>query len=627
MLEMFTLEQALIYNQVEIRDLLLGICGGAEVRAWQWANTSWVPSLAVIRQGNTIYVFVTGTENLQQLWGDVNGVYAVDYGSHQCKVHTFFFRAWQVLENRIIDRLPADWRDCSFVFVGHSLGAGVAHLGAFEWKNANPSMRVDLLTTAMPKSLTHGYVGPFPDSLNFIASRFDLVPLVPANGLVAWSIGPVGAWFASIPMNWVHYANGYYLDTDPAPGLIPRADLDATPSPRTIIGTATYHFLQEYLNAIANGWLRYVGSGRDAALVGMVTTLAGLPVNQTLVNNLDAAQFVSIPEANEKLFLSGPDSPLTPENLRLVNNIYGRVTGVEAANSISTPLAGSSLNMPCKITFFYTVNQQGFTESWYDGAHSADGITPLMLQNYLIARMKISGRQTFIQYVRISNTAPGTARQVVVYPASTWSHEARALSGQAGTGPVTGESDFGGTALLVRKQSGLLFSRFFLRGIPDSVVKSGGLYSPVGGYDDDFNNYKATVIGLTWGWLGTNAGVNPPQLITNCVQAPGSQATFTLANALFNAPDVGKNKVIRVSRQRNPRNVNGTHTVLVASLTSCITLSPLPVTNFIQGTGQMYYPNQVVKNVTDMKVEGVQTKRVGLPFGLYHGKSKKAVRA
>lgn len=623
LLEQFTMLQTLVYNQAVLRDQLLGVVGGGSVLLWDWHNTTWLPSLAIVRQANTIYVYISGTENLTQAFGDVNGIYATDYGSFGCKVHTFFRNAWLAQRALIVPRLPSDWRDCNFVFVGHSLGAAVCSLGAFEWKQENPTMTVDSFCCAMPKQLTRGYNGPLPDSNSFIASRLDLVPLVPSNGLISAVFGPVNSWLRTIPIDWVHYAKGYYLDTTPAPGLIPDADLDRNANPSTIIGTFTYHFLQEYLQAIVNGWSRNVVGGRNAPIVNMVATLGGLPVNQTEFNNIDSDQYVSIVEANEKLFMSEPTMPLTSSNLPTVNNIAGHVTGLVAADAISTRPTGGT-GMPSKVTFFYTVaGKQGFTETFYDPNRAPAGLTETMLTGYLRSRMAVSGRQTQFEYCRVSDTV--TPRNVIIWTPDNFK-AANVTSGLFGTGASTGESDFGSTALVVRKMAGSLFSRFFFRGIPDVVVKLGGIYSPVSGFDTMFAAYAAQVTTLGWAWRGTTGSVNPPALITNIVQAPGTQATFTLGAALFNIGDVGLNKVIRISRQRNPANVNGTHTVMVASTTSCITLAPLPVVGFIAGTGKMYYPNQGFKAITDMKIEGVQSKRVGLPFGLYHGKSKKPVR-
>ncbi len=626
LLEMVLLQETLSKNAVAIRDEVIGVCGGGQVLVWNWDNTSWPPSFAMIRQGNTLYLLATGTETFPQLWGDIVGCYGVPYPGDRCDVHTFFLQSWQTLRNMVVNNLPTDWRNCTFRFCGHSLGAAVLFLGALEWKRDNPTIRVEVLNIAMPKSLTSGYTGPLPDVCVFVASPDDCITMLPPTDFIVRALDGLGIWPSSFFGYWRHYGDGLALTAGGELVALNPGDLDIAEKFIFMGPTVIYHYRSRYLQSIALGWTTHRRVGQGLALIPIELALRATPRNQTLVNNIQANRFISIPDANVHLFNGTPEGPLTPQNINFTNAVAGKITAAYAANGIFTAPHAGAIDMASKITLFMYVNQAGFSESYYDQANDAGAYTPQKLANFMFWRMQICGRQTVWNYIRISTV--GTSRTVKILVPSDFDNVLTSdglqvpLGGMSGGGPLGPQSisDFGGTALLVRKYAGLKFSRIFLRGIPDAVVDAGGLYKPFAKFRGDFDSYVFHVKALQWSWRGVSGNVNPPAAITNCVQGPGLQATFTLGTNLFNVGDIGKTVVVRVSRQKNPGNLNGTRTVVVATVNSCITTQNLPVVGFLAGNGKMTYSTQGYNLITDMKVERVVAKRPGRPFGLYHGR-------
>lgn len=632
LLEQGCIFQALTFNDQATATNVIGICGGGQILRWDWLTGSWPPSLVMYRQGNILTIHVTGTENLSQLYGDVIGVFAVPYTGLGCKVHTFFQQAWLSVRARIVPSLPTDWRDCEFRFFGHSLGAAVAYLGSLEWKRDNPTMRVQLLTTAMPKALTVGYNGFLPNTCNFVASPDDVVPIVPVNGMNAAVNFLTSVGFFSIPFDWVHYATGYFLRGGNANLERGTADdFNYTPSPAILGTTAIEHFFAEYLAKILLGWSRYRGVGQDLNLVSIASMLATSPAQQTLVNNIDATQYIDVPQQNILSFESVGPGPLTNENLLSVNSISGAVTRVSRTDAIFPVLSPSGGGMAdSKMTVYMRDGAGSFSESFFRAGLSPDGVTAAMIMNFTDCLVPLLGTETFITKVRVSTV--GSARLVklwylpalrqAVIGASPVPADYGWQGIASGGGHTTAkQSDAPGTSLLLRKQSGLRFSRWFLRGIPDDIVQAGGAYVPFPRFSTNLTT-MAQQLATGWSWYGVLGAQPDPAPITNAVTQLDSTCLFTLGSPLFNGVPLNTRKVVRISGQRSPGNLNGNVTVQVVSATQARTVRPLSVNNFVLGTGLMRFTNVGFIPITGLTPERIVTKRAGRPTDQSPGRSK-----
>jgi hypothetical protein len=280
--------------------------------------------------------------------------------------------------------------------------------------------------------------------------------------------------------------------------------------------------------------------------------------------------------------------------------------------------------MASKVTFFYTVNLAGFSETHYLSGQDPSAITTPQIVLYLAARLNISGYECTIQYVRAAKV--GSPRTVRVWTQSDLTQGG--LSQLNGTWTYRGaisHSDFGGTALLVRKFSAGSFSRFFLRGIPDFMIENGGLYKPTASYQTFFQTFAAVVASApAWSWkstFGTTPNARP--LITGAVQGADGTITYTLGANLFDPIlyPAGTHAAVRISGQVSPRYLNGPVTVTVLTQTTCTTLRPTPLVNFVAGTGKMLLPNATgFQTILNLDVERVVKRGPGRPFGLYRGR-------
>lgn len=630
LLEQGILFQALTFNDLVRRDEAISICGGGLVLHWDWGTGSWPPSISMIRQGNVITILVTGTENLSQLYGDIIGAYATPYATFGCKVHVFFQQAWGSVRDRLAGSLPVDWRSCEFRFFGHSLGAAVAFLGALEWKRNNPGIRVKLLTTAMPKALTIGYNDSLPDTCNFVASPFDIVPLVPMNGMnvAAFFLNPIVFW--SIPWNWVHYATGWFMDGGVLPLRVGTADdFNYTPNPIIVATTTIEHFFSSYLGNILRGFQTYRNVGQDVALYPLARYFAGAPALQTLVNNIDASQYIDVPAQNLLSFESTGPGPLTDANLRSVESINSHVDSITRDDAIFSGLLPGG-NMGAKVTVFMHDGAGAFTESYFRTGLDPTSVTPAMLIALTDARVKLGGVEFGIDKIRVSTV--GNSRQVALWYRAALFTAAGGVHRWTGSAGLAGhasgiDADFAGTSLLCRKQSGLKFSRLFLRGIPDAIVLQGGKYWPtaVPGFEADLAAFGA-VLASGWSWLGVSGTQPAPQAVTAAVTGTDSLCLITVAGPLFTGKAAGTKIVVRISGQRQPANLNGNFTVSVVSDTQCRTVSPLSINNFTVSNGRMRFTNVDYIPITSVKAERIVSKRPGRPTDQYRGRSRNVVR-
>lgn len=622
LLEQSVMEGAIYWNRRDIALETISIAGGGQLLAWEFDDNTWPPSYVLWRQGNNLYVAVTGTHNLPQLYGDIVGAFAGAYPGFECQAHTFFLESWHNLRGRLALNLPADYRTCNMHFVGHSLGAAVAFLGACAWQNDLPDTWVEYLGLAQPKALTSGYNGRTPGFCYNIANVDDVVPLLPMNrGGLGLELTPL-TWALGLPNDWTAYRNHYTMDFQ---GTLTRqlaTYFEALPGPRIIGTTPAAHPIAAYMQRINALWLRDVRIGQNLPLIGLSQTIQGLPAPQNGDVNINADATINIAAANQINFNSPGPGPLTPANLDRVNNLNGRLLGVERGNPIFTrPITFGGGSMPSKITFFYSVNKAGFSESFYDSVRGPEALTAAVLSPWVTARMGLCGNETRLDYVRLSTV--GDARKVaILYPKDFG--DAVPVIGNYRRRAAGAASDFGGTALLVRKYQGLAFSRIFVRGIPDEIVDGGGNYAPTAGFSVNFDAFNAATVAMAWSWRGVSGNVNPPAAITNITQNADVTCTYTLGTNLFQGVPILTHAVVRVNGQKNPKQVNGTQTVVVTGANTCISLRELPVVGFVAGGGKMTYSSLTYKPITKLSVERVVSKRPGAPFGLYRGRSKKA---
>jgi Lipase (class 3) len=634
LLEQQCLIQAIYANDVPVVEVLLANSGGGTILGSQYQPQSWPPSWVLSRQQNTLILSVAGTVNTTQWFGDVIGVYASPYPPGGCFVHSFFFQAFQAIQRQIAPFLPVDAANCGWKIAGHSYGGAVAFLYALDWLQNHAGASVQLFGSASPKALTLGYTGPIPSPYFIIQNALDIFPCAPPQHLLcALQIAYPTATFG-ITSDWKHYAGGVNMNSQGGWNVVGSASFEQPITPAAIGNTETAHYLTSYLQCTSLQVSTYTNTPYAQSVQAIASALIQAGPSQSQVTNPGALATVNVAQQNEQIFLSGPNGPLTNANLPTVQCGIVEVKGVTAANPIFTAATGE--NMALKVTFFYAVNLAGLSESFYVNTSlaPASGYTLNQATAYVAARLGISGVQTYIQWVRVSTV--GSPRVVVVYspnqllanglpqPNGSFVYQRPTSSGHT---PTPANSDFGGTALLIRKFNPQSYSRFFLRGVPDFMIENGGTYTPTAAYTAAVNSYIAAVVAqnLTWKSTGNQQQPGSPALITGMAQNTAGGITFTLGANVFNAllaPPL-QHVAVSIQGQVTPNYVNGPQTVIPATANTCNSLRPIPLTEFLAGNGRMRVNIvQTYQPIQAMIVERVVKRGPGRPFGLYRGRQR-----
>lgn len=623
-LEQTTLTGAVYWNRRDSAEAMLALIGGGTVRAWQFNEASWPPSWALLQQGNHLYVVLAGSTSSVHWYGNIVGCYAVQYGSFPNFVHNFFDQVWQGLRVSLIQNMPAGFETMPISFVGHSFGSAVAFLGALEWRRRFGTVQVEYMGLAKPKPLTDGYTGALPQSRYFISTGNDCVSQLPPNSLVLGVLDALSQWQYSVPMDWRHYSPGYRFDADDVLRLRGPREWDTTPSAGQISATPFYHPIGNYMQAAENAWLVCRHDGRDAPIIEMSRQIRGMPAVQNGNVNIDFRQYVDVQQQNQQLFRSQGPGPLTPENLNSVNNTSGVVLGRSSANGIFPALTGGNGEMQ-KMSFFYHVNSAGYSESHLVPDQANLAAYEALAAAYTAKRLAASGVQTTLDWIRFSTI--GTARRVVVFtpfdlPAGT------PIRGSFGAGGHGGQqsSDFGATALLLRKVAANgSFSHWFFRGVPDEIVVDGGLYANNVGYTRAIDALGTFCKARGFSWPGTakEAGQGYPigALANNGI----GQVIFTMTGNPFNGLAAGSRVRIRVSQQVARPNLDGTWTVTVQDANNAVSTNTMWLPPTPTAVGRVWKMNAGGGTVDFLSIERITERRVGRPFGLYRGRSRRRV--
>lgn len=620
--------QAITANQQAALQRLLDGSGGGNILVFRYITTTWPPSWAICRQGNDLIVNIAGTVNTQQWAGDVIGCFAADYTAMGVKVHSFFQAAATVVWSEMIPILPSDVGTCRLKISGTSYGGAVAFLIALIWVRTFPGADVQLFEIASPKALTTGYPGPLPRVSFVVRNNSDVVPLVPPNAIVS-AVGAINPLFTfAVPINWTHYGMGVQINAVGTLVPVPLSWFDQPITAGGIADTVTSHYLTNYMASTVQQVTSYTNTAYALSVVNLAEELIQAAQTQTIVTNAGALGTIDIPQQNIEVFLSSPTGPLTPANLRNVQSGMVTLGSVSQANAIFTVLSGD-LSMPCKVTFFFSVNLAGWSESFIWPNQPPSTFTIANAVSYLKARMNISGDQTVINYVRVAQV--GSPRIVQIYaPADLLAGGMATLGGTYATFASIrfAPSDFGGTSLLTRKTAiSTQFSRFFIRGIPDFMINNGGTYIPTPRFQVAFAAYVAAIFNLGFQWKSLQQPIPAPPavVLTGAIQNADGTVTYTLSLPAFNGGQIAAQSKVaaRITGQVQPPYLNGPLTVQVLTATTCRTIRPFPLVNFVPNTGRMILPPTATYfSINQLAVEKVVKRGPGKPQGLYRGRSK-----
>lgn len=257
---------------------------------------------------------------------------------------------------------------------------------------------------------------------------------------------------------------------------------------------------------------------------------------------------------------------------------------------------------------------RGWTESYvYDSQSETHGDAMFALRRLASRRCLLLGQECVLNRLRVSEQSDGPDAHIAEVNYRTDREETAA------------EPD---VTLVLRLASGNLrrWKHTFLRGIWDRVEDSHGTYigRAIPAWRDRIDPYMQELFVEAWHWWGVTG--KSRARITNYTTDANERVSFALDRDLFAADDVGKNKVVRVSRVNNSKSrVNRQHVIEVLTRSTCRTFDPFAAGLFRTGgfmTLNTMGPIKIV-NVFDRYIG---TRKVGAPFLHSPGHAPRAPR-
>lgn len=625
--------QSVSTNRRTTAEQTLDVCGGGQLLVWDFDDTRLPPSWAMLRQANTLYFAVAGTANGQQWIGNITGIFPQPYSGGPVLAHSHFLAQAVALYNLINPLLPPDWRSCDLCFAGQSYGAMCAWLVSLAFKKATPAQRIEFMGFAMSKVLTDGFAGPFQNVAIALNNVNDAVPFVPPNGVNYWLFGPANVWRSTVPTTFRHYERTYSLDSSGNIIAQQGGFYDRDPTAGELASTNNIHPGKVYVQYTLAGFQALNLGSFLAGLVPLAQTLVAddtayrTPSNFTWRTNVDA-NFV-----NQVLFQGqdgGVINPATPLTIVMTRAELVQVAPVNPILALPTEVF-----MPTKVQFFFLDGnpaKYGISDTWYLSATPDDAAALLITQQYLMARMPISGNNTLFDYARFSNVPP--TRIVKTVTASQIGLTAPRVGTWPATDKDSGGSDFAGTCLECVKIGANGQGRLFLRGIPDVLVEDGGEYTPTPLWTTRFGAFNAWLTGNGYQFSVKGANVRKFSAISAITNPAPGNLQITLSSAIFvdnSVPPVplaqGTKINATITGMTNNKQLQGPLVVVVDTTTTCHSLRPIAMSNLVlPPTATLSYYSKGPINLTSITVTRSGARHAGKPTKLVPGRRKNLVR-
>ena len=256
-----------------------------------------------------------------------------------------------------------------------------------------------------------------------------------------------------------------------------------------------------------------------------------------------------------------------------------------------------------KVTFFFEVNQRGWSESWYTALDTGNLAEAFRRADALGQERQLilgkDARMTFIRtsYVGIKNDA---------FLAMATQNADRTKNRD------TADPDI---AILQRSHDPLSqkHKNTFLRGFWDSIEVDGGKF--IGRGSAEFaaahNAYAIALSRSSWGWLGVT------QKVSGGLAAVTVNADKTLnfrSDAQIFGPEMfGTRQVVRIGFATGSKTLNQSHVVRVVDATNCTTIYPLAIFGY-GGGGRITRNTYDFIQVGNTDVLRISPRKSGAPF-------------
>jgi enamine deaminase RidA (YjgF/YER057c/UK114 family) len=275
-----------------------------------------------------------------------------------------------------------------------------------------------------------------------------------------------------------------------------------------------------------------------------------------------------------------------------------------------------------KYTFFFTQNNQGWSESWYN---LTSGSVPNPNQNAAFINQYAVYRRVFL-----TNTAILTyARYSLIGPYSTQGQKNSYVTEIGNVGnDRSGDNTFAAVLYRIYDPTLQHVKNWYCRGVNDALFTNGGQFVSVNGFTKNVNDFFAAMSQFQMGWLGTLGGVQYP--VATCVQNAANSwvnLTFNVNPATgffpFTPYPVGYRLQVRLTGLRGCPNLNGQITLIVQSPSSARTEDVIAIFPYQVGSGYlMTAPKTVYQVSTADAYRGVE-RRPGRPS--YQSRGRRSV--
>jgi len=239
-------------------------------------------------------------------------------------------------------------------------------------------------------------------------------------------------------------------------------------------------------------------------------------------------------------------------------------------------------------------------------------------------RMALSANNTYMNGIRISTA--DSFRDV-------------ALKDFAGTGNVGVVGAYTGsappaTALLTKhnpRTFGLPSSYRPLRGLPQSMVQNGGIWTPTGPWSDSYTAYKQTVRNLNLGWIGLRAQLTAD--VVNVAQTPNAQTiTVTIRPPFLSKPvttpattiPLNTRITLAISGVQGATQVNGRHIFTTSDGLNFVTVKKLAINPYVAGGRVLFSAKGFILDAGTGQTLRIDERKPGRPFYLSAGRKRGA---
>lgn len=332
--------------QFDRRDLAQSLIGAdGSILLWAPRTVSYPPSLALLQQGATYTIVLSGTQAAIQFANHLYGTFVRSQAGETAGVNGQFLQAWQDVWATVAPLITRPLPSAIIRLVGVSFGGAVATIGGVSLRQlAQPPFQVQVMSYGAPMSYTGTLTPPVPTVWGWWSYQ-DPVPLLPQAGAII-----VGATLWSAPILWLtgqytwgHVGTEVALGPDGTVGQGGRTP-DPLP-PGVMVGPTVEHSIGNYNGRFRAWWADHGRPVDMGVAIGLVLDALEGTDPQVQVPGLPAT-------------VAGPDG--VPVEIPLYFGAGTFSSGIgDVAMAFPTALAGGT---PYMITRYINYGPNGWTE-------------------------------------------------------------------------------------------------------------------------------------------------------------------------------------------------------------------------------------------------------------------------